>query len=141
LRKLDGVLATAVETAMPVSDAEQLVPLGAEDLYSLLLFIDSFLFESVAYTEVLQKFFVTALTGSLSKSKKEARSTYEKIVAQSGRVRGETWMAFLAGVRNHFSHAATPWVAIDRRQRAEGVYDVVIMHGVLSANLHEFHPV
>ena len=48
LSKLDVVLATAVKTAMPVSDPEQLVPLGAEDLYSLLLFIDSFLFESIA---------------------------------------------------------------------------------------------
>lgn len=128
LRYLDDALKTAVNSAAPGAGDQSLRPLADEAIYSLLLFIDSFLFESFAYMEVLEKFVKRVLIDVLRVSPPEARRTFAKVRDRSGRVGRKTWMAFLSSVRNHFSHAATPWFAVDRRRRKEGIYDIVIMH-------------
>lgn len=109
------------------SESENLTRIGDATIYSLLLFIDSFLFESFAYMEVLEKFVKRVLKRVLKANSGEARERFAQICDQSGSVGNRTWRAFLSNIRNHFSHAATPWFAIDRRRRAEGVYDLVIM--------------
>ena len=127
LRYLDDALVTAIKSAIPVGEDQGCSRLDDTDIYSLLLFIDCFLFESYAYMEVLEKLVKCVLVEALGVSRDNARRAFAKIRDQSGRVGQKTWNGFLSDVRNHFSHAATPWIAIDRTRRAEGVYDVVVM--------------
>ena len=120
LRHLDESLTTALKSAIP-SGGENLTRIDNAAIYALLLFIDFFLFESFAYMEVLEKFVKGVLIEVLGVSPSEARKKFAQISDRSGRVGKTTWMAFLSSIRNHFSHAATPWLAVDRRRRAEGI--------------------
>ncbi|HUJ21277.1 MAG TPA: hypothetical protein VLX58_07135 [Bryobacteraceae bacterium] len=127
LKHLDGALEPAINSAVPVGTEQNFTELGDAEIYSLLLFIDCFLFESCAYMEVLKKFVGCVLTDVLGISRDNVRKKFAQIKDRSGRVGGKTWMAFLSNARNHFAHAGTPWIAIDRRRGPEGVRDVVVM--------------
>jgi hypothetical protein len=59
--------------------------------------------------------------------KPDAERTFQQIRDQNGSVRGKTWWLFLKETRDYFTHAAAPWLATDRRRRAEGIYDIAIM--------------
>lgn len=105
--------------------------------YSILLYVDSFLFECHAYEGLLHTFFVKTLHEVLGETPRKARGTYSNLAAQCGTVDGESWKAFLYRTRRTFIHLATPWVSIDASRGDEGIYDFLIM----SENIRDFSKV
>ena len=100
-------------------------------MYSLLLYLDSFLFEIQTFDKTLLDFFC----GTLQLLRIESPSSkYVALRNQCGGVREEEAKEFLSKARNKLAHHSAPWIAIDTTRCELGVYDFVLMF----KNIHDF---
>ena len=128
------LLETVTASIVAHTQEDRLLRLGSDSLFQLLLSIDSFLFESKAYDELLRKFFIRVLQMGLTWDGQIARDKYDELTKQGGEVDGRPWNEFLSRQRTLFTHGAAPGLAIDLSREEERVYDILIM----SENIQEF---
>lgn len=117
-----------------MANERELLRLDFATLYLLLLSVDSFLYECLAYEELLRKFSLRVMRGVLGWKGSLAAIKYNDLVNQAGIVDGVPWKHLLETRRNRFAHGATPWVAVDVSRMDERVFDFLIM----SENIKDF---
>lgn len=124
VNNMNAVQERIIQAVRPTPPETELLQVSDNDLYSLLLYLDSFLFETHALEQNLSDFFCNTL-GLLKIQNPSTK--FVALAKQCGYVGDELAKEFLSAVRNRLSHNVAPWVAIWAERRSVAALDFILM--------------
>jgi hypothetical protein len=135
VRHLNQHLERVREIAIGIESEQTIVTLEDDFVFSLLLYLNSFVFESHAYVDHLRQFFICMDVDIFrNPDRNEANKKWKAIASGSGFQVRESSLKFLNTTRDQMIHRSCIWPAIDLSRIGEQVFDVILM----TKNLHDF---
>jgi hypothetical protein len=121
VRHLNRQLESIHEIALHLDPEETIVELKDELVYSLLLYLNSFVFESRAYVDHLCEFFINVHVKVLKNlDRNDAQKQWKALLRASELESREASFRFLDNTRDEMIHRSCIWPAIDLSRIAEG---------------------